>query len=330
MPIIVQNDLPAKQILESENIFVIDEERAHTQNIRPLQICILNLMPIKQDTELDLLRMLSNFPIQTQITFMKVESHQSTHTAASHLNRFYDNFSDVKWQYFDGLIITGAPVEQLPFEEVGYWDEMKEILEWSKTHVFSTFHICWGAQAGLYYHHGIEKVMLPEKLSGVYRHKVLHRKKMIMRGMDDYFYCPVSRYTGINEDELRSHPELYLVADSEEAGSCVILAYSTRQVFVTGHSEYDRFTLDKEYHRDLKKGLDPKIPVNYYPDDDPSKKPILSWRSASNCFYTNWLNFVYQETPYDLRDIPPIADASYRKVNSDDDENDDYVRAENA
>ena len=320
MPIIVQNDLPAKQILESENIFVIDEARAHTQNIRPLQICILNLMPIKEDTELDILRVLSNFPIQTQITFMKIESHQSTHTSASHLNRFYENFSDIKWQRFDGLIITGAPVEQMEFEEVNYWEELKEIMEWSKTHVFSTFHICWGAQAGLYYHHGIHKITLPKKLSGIYPHRVLHRKKMIMRGMDDFFYCPVSRYTGIDEEAVKKNPELYVVAEGENVGSCVILAYSTRQVFVTGHTEYDRMTLDKEYKRDLDKGLDPDIPCNYYPDDDPEKKPVLSWRSTSNCFYTNWLNFVYQETPYDLNEIPPLEEASYTLTMDTDDE----------
>lgn len=322
MPIIVQNDLPAKQILETENIFVIDERRAHMQHIRPLQICILNLMPLKEETELDLLRVLSNFPIQTQITFMKVESHQSTHTAASHLNRFYDNFSDIAWQYFDGLIITGAPVEKLAFEEVEYWEEIAEILEWSKTHVFSTFHICWGAQAGLYYHHGIQKVMLEKKLSGVYPHRVFHRKKMLMRGMDDIFYCPVSRYTGIDEEAVRKNPELYVVAGGDEGiGSCVILAYSSRQVFVTGHTEYDRYELDKEYKRDLGKGLNPDIPVNYYPDDDPTKEPILSWRSSSNCIYTNWLHFVYQETPYDLRDLTPLAESSYTLV-SDPEEGD--------
>lgn len=310
MSIIIQNDLPAKQILESENIFVIDEKRAHTQNIRPLQICILNLMPLTENTELDLLRVLSNFPIQTRITFM-MSSRQHTHTAASHLDRFYEGFSDIKWQYFDGLIITGAPVEKMEFEEVDYWEELKDIMKWSKTHVFSTFHICWGAQAGLFYHHGIKKVLLPGKLSGIYKQKVYHRKKMIMRGMDDSFYCPISRYTGIDEDAVRKNPELYTVAGSPETGSCVILAYSSRQVYVTGHPEYDRLELDKEYKRDIDKGLRHSIPVNYYPDDDPNKTPILSWRSASNCFYTNWLNFVYQETPYDLTNISPIEESSY-------------------
>ena len=314
MPIIVQNDLPAKQILESENIFVIDEDRATHQDVRPLQILILNLMPLKEDTELDLLRSLSNFPIQTQISFMKLASHQPRHTSANHLNRFYGDFSEFENQNFDGFIITGAPVEQMDFEEVNYWEEVKKILLWTKSHVFSSFHICWGAQAGLYVHHGIQKKLLPEKLSGVYPHTVLHRKKMLMRGMDDVFYCPVSRYTGLDEEAVEKNPELYTVAQGLDpiVGSLVILAYSSRQVFVTGHSEYDRFELDKEYKRDLAKGIGPKIPVNYYPDDDPNREPVLSWRSSSNCIYTNWLNFVYQTTPYDLSALPPIEEESYR------------------
>ena len=311
MPILVQNDLPAKQSLEQENIFVMDERRAHTQQIRPLQILILNLMPLKEVTELDLLRVLSNFPIQTQITFLKVETHEAKHTHTSHLNKFYTVFPEICEEYYDGMIITGAPVEQLEFEEVNYWDELCQIFEWSKTHVYSTFHICWGAQAGLYYHHGIQKRMLPEKLSGVYLHRVIHRKKILMRGMDDIFFVPQSRYTGLDEDKVRSNPELYVVADSPEAGSYLILAYSSRQVFVTGHSEYDRYDLDKEYKRDLAKGLDPAVPVNYYPDDDPSREPILSWRSSSNCTYTNWLNLVYQDTPYDLSELRPIEEDSY-------------------
>ena len=313
MPIKVQNDLPVRNILVEENIFVMDEIRAEGQHVRPLQIAILNLMPLKEDTELNLLRVLSNFPIQTEITFLKTVSHQAVHADASHLNKFYLCFDDVKDQKFDGLIITGAPVEKMEFEEVEYWDELKTIMEWSKTHVFSTFHICWGAQAGLYYHHGIRKVMLPEKLSGVYRHHVIHRKKIMMRGMDDYFYVPQSRYTGIDEEAVKRTPELYVVAASEEAGSYMILAYSSRQIFVTGHSEYDRYELDKEYKRDLAKGIGPKIPINYYPDDDPTKEPILSWRSSSHCAYTNWLNFVYQGTPYDLNELTPIEDDSYVK-----------------
>lgn len=313
MPIRVQNDLPVRHVLEAENIFVMDENRAQAQEIRPLQIAILNLMPLKEATELNLLRVLSNFPIQTEITFLKTASHQSVHVDASHLNKFYLDFSEVKDQNFDGLIITGAPVEKLEYEEVEYWKELTEIMEWSKTHVFSTFHICWGAQAGLYYHYGVKKHLLPEKLSGVYRHRVLHRKKIIMRGMDDFFWVPQSRYTGIDEEAVRSNPELYVVADSEEVGSYLILACSSRQIFVTGHSEYDRYDLDKEYKRDVEKGLNPKLPINYYPDDDPSKEPILSWRSSSHCTYTNWLNFVYQETPYDLSKLKPVWEDSYWK-----------------
>lgn len=313
MPILVQNDLPAKQILEDENIFVMDERRASTQEIRPLQILILNLMPLKEATELDLLRVLSNFPIQTIITFLKVSTYESRHTTPSHLNKFYTVFDEIKDHYYDGMIITGAPVELMPFEEVEYWPELRTIMEWTKTHVFSTLHICWASQAGLYYHHGIQKVILPKKLSGVYPHKVLHRKKMLMRGMDDYFYAPQSRYTGLDEEAVAANPELYVVAAGEETGSCVILAYSSRQIFVTGHTEYDRYELDYEYRRDVQRGLNPDVPVNYYPQDDPNQPPVLSWRSSSNCIYTNWLNFVYQETPYDLADMPPLEQSSYAR-----------------
>ena len=311
MPIKVQNNLPAKYILESENIFVMDENRAISQNIRPLKIVILNLMPLKEDTELDLLRVLSNFPIQTEISFMKVSTYKSTHTSSSHLNEFYVEFKDIEADYFDGLIITGAPVEKMEFSEVDYWEELCQIMDWSKTHVFSTFHICWGAQAGLYHHYGIQKVRLEKKLSGVYKHRILHRKKMLMRGMDDEFFVPQSRYTGVDEEALRSNKELYVVADSEECGSYLILACSSRQIFVTGHSEYDRYDLDKEYKRDLGKGLTPDIPVNYHPDNDPEKTPILSWRSGSNCIYSNWLNFVYQETPFVLEEMRPVGEDSY-------------------
>ena len=311
MPIKVQNNLPAKYILESENIFVMDENRAISQNIRPLKIVILNLMPLKEDTELDLLRVLSNFPIQTEISFMKVSTYKSTHTSSSHLNELYVEFKDIEADYFDGLIITGAPVEKMEFSEVDYWEELCQIMDWSKTHVFSTFHICWGAQAGLYHHYGIQKVRLEKKLSGVYKHRILHRKKMLMRGMDDEFFVPQSRYTGVDEEALRSNKELYVVADSEECGSYLILACSSRQIFVTGHSEYDRYDLDKEYKRDLGKGLNPDIPVNYYPDNDPEKTPILSWRSGSNCIYSNWLNFVYQETPFVLEEMRPVGEDSY-------------------
>lgn len=315
MPIKVQNNLPAKHILETENIFVMDEKRADSQNIRPLKIVILNLMPLKEDTELDLLRVLSNFPIQTEITLMKLSSHNSTHTSSTHLNAFYVEFKDIEKDYFDGLIITGAPVEKMEFSEVDYWEELKQIMDWSKTHVFSSFHICWGAQAGLFHHYGIEKRLLEKKLSGVYKHRVLHRKKMLMRGMDDEFYVPQSRYTGLDEEALRKNKELYVVADSEECGSYLILACSSRQIFVTGHSEYDRYDLDKEYKRDLLKGLNPDIPVNYYPENNPEKTPVLSWRSGSNCIYSNWLNFVYQETPYNLEELRPVSEDSYLRDN---------------
>ena len=311
MSIKVQNNLPAKHILETENIFVMDEKRADSQNIRPLKIVILNLMPLKEDTELDLLRVLSNFPIQTEITLMKLSSHNSTHTSSTHLNAFYVEFKDIEKDYFEGLIITGAPVEKMEFSEVDYWEELKQIMDWSKTHVFSSFHICWGAQAGLFHHYGIEKRLLEKKLSGVYKHRVLHRKKMLMRGMDDEFYVPQSRYTGLDEEALRKNKELYVVADSEECGSYLILACSSRQIFVTGHSEYDRYDLDKEYKRDLLKGLNPDIPVNYYPENNPEKTPVLSWRSGSNCIYSNWLNFVYQETPYNLEELRPVSEDSY-------------------
>ena len=315
MPIKVQNNLPAKPILEAENIFVMDENRAISQNIRPLKIVILNLMPLKEDTELDLLRVLSNFPIQTEITLMKLSSYNSTHTSSTHLNAFYVEFKDIEKDYFDGLIITGAPVEKMEFSEVDYWEELKQIMDWSKTHVFSSFHICWGAQAGLFHHYGIEKRLLEKKLSGVYKHRVLHRKKMLMRGMDDEFYVPQSRYTGLDEEALRKNKELYVVADSEECGSYLILACSSRQIFVTGHSEYDRYDLDKEYKRDLLKGLNPDIPVNYYPENNPEKTPVLSWRSGSNCIYSNWLNFVYQETPYNLEELRPVSEDSYLRDN---------------
>lgn len=306
MPIKVQNALPAKQILEGENIFVMDELRADTQDIRPLRICILNLMPIKEETELQLLRMLSNFPIQTEISFMYMASHVSKNTPASHLNKFYSTFEEVKNEYFDGLIITGAPVEQYAFEEVEYWNELTQVMAWSKRHVFSTFHICWGAQAGLYYHYGIQKVLLPQKISGIYPHRVLHRKKMMMRGLDDVFLVPQSRHTGLDEAAVHAHPELNVVSDSELTGSYVILAKSSRHIFVTGHSEYDRMTLDREYRRDMERGLNPEIPYNYYPDNDPGKEPLLTWRSSSYCLYANWLNFVYQETPYRLEDLEAL------------------------
>lgn len=303
MPIKVQTDLPAKAILEDENIFVMDEHRAMTQDIRPLSIVILNLMPTKEDTELQLLRMLSNTPLQIDVTFCHMETHISKNTPASHLNKHYKTFSEIKDQKFDGMIITGAPVEQMPFEEVNYWEELTMIMEWSKTNVFSTFHICWGAQAGLYYHYGIQKQLLKEKLSGVYHHTLLHRKVLLARGMDDVFYAPHSRYTGIDEEAVEKNEHLKVIAKSEEAGSYIIIGDGGKRIFVTGHSEYDRLTLDKEYRRDVDRDLNPEVPKNYYKNDDPSIIPELIWRANSNCLYTNWLNYyVYQSTPYNLQE----------------------------
>lgn len=301
MPIKVQNDLPAKSILESENIFLMDENRASMQDIRPLEIAILNLMPIKEDTETQLLRALSNTPLQVDITFLAIESHVSKHTSASHLNKFYTSYREVRGRKFDGLIITGAPLEQMEFKQVTYWDELRAIMEWSKRNVTSTLHICWGAQAGLYYHYGVEKYFLPEKLSGIYEQHVLVRTAPMVRGFGDYFYVPHSRYTGNRAEDVRRIPELQILAESEETGPFLIMAQNGRQFFVTGHPEYDRMTLDKEYKRDTAKGLDIHVPVNYYPNDDPSQSPVLSWRCHANTLYTNWLNYyVYQETPYVL------------------------------
>lgn len=301
MPIRIQNDLPAKEILENENIFVMDEDRAIHQDIRPLKVIILNLMPIKEDTELQILRLLSNSPLQSDLTFLQMKSHVSKNTSASHLNKFYVYFDEIENQKFDGMIITGAPVEQIEFEEVDYWEELCQIMEWSKTNVTSTFHICWGAQAGLYYHFGLKKHMLPKKLSGIYKHKVMKRKEPLVRGFDDEFYAPHSRYTEVSAEDIHNCPSLKVVAESEEAGVYLCLTEDGKQIFVTGHSEYDRYTLDYEYKRDLGKGINPDIPVNYYPDDNPENKPLLLWRSHSMNLYTNWLNYyVYQVTPYEL------------------------------
>ncbi len=302
MPVKVQGDLPAKAVIEKENIFIMDENRAISQDIRPLQIAILNLMPLKEETEIQLLRALSNTPLQVEVTFLYVETHVSKNTPISHLNKFYKAFSEVKELSYDGLIITGAPVEQLEFEEVNYWEELTEIMEWSKTNVTSTFHICWGAQAGLYYHYGIRKVLLPHKMFGIFEHTALLRKVPLLRGFDDVFLAPHSRHTGIDEEAVAANPALTVLARSEQAGSYIIIADEGKQIFVTGHSEYDRMTLDKEYKRDLEKGLDIQIPYHYYKDDNPDNKPLLTWRGNSNCLYSNWLNYyVYQMTPYELR-----------------------------
>ncbi len=301
MPVKVQNDLPARAILESENIFVMDERRALSQDIRPLQIVILNLMPIKEDTEMQLLRALSNTPLQVDCTFLKLSTHESKNTSASHLNKFYVTHEEIRGRQFDGMIITGAPVENYEYEEVNYWEELTGIMEWTKTHVHSTFHICWGAQAGLYYHYGIPKYQRGEKLSGIYRHKVLHHKVPLVRGMDDYIMAPHSRYTEVRREDIEKHPELNILAESDEAGVLLVLCEANRQVFVQGHPEYDRMTLNAEYHRDLKRGLTPDIPLNYYEDNDPYARPMLTWRNVCNTLYANWLNYyVYQSTPYEL------------------------------
>ena len=303
MPIKVQNDLPARAVLESENIFVMDEDRALSQDIRPLEILILNLMPIKEDTETQLLRALSNTPLQIDCTFLMMSTHVSKNTSASHLNKFYVTFDEVRRNHYDGLIITGAPVEHLEFEEVNYWQELLTIMEWSKTHVTSTMHICWGAQAGLYYHYGIPKYERKAKLSGVYNHKVLDRKIPLVRSFNDYFLAPHSRYTEVRKKDIEKHPELMIVAESEEAGIFLVMNRDGSQIFVQGHPEYDRMTLNNEYHRDLNKGLNPAVPVNYYIDNDPFSVPPLMWRSTANTLYSNWLNFyVYQVTPYILEE----------------------------
>ncbi len=302
MPIRVQNDLPARMVLEDENIFTMDETRAMSQDIRPLEIAILNLMPMKEATEVQLLRSLSNTPLQLDITFLTTGTYTGKNTAKSHLDKFYLTFEDIKERNYDGLIITGAPVELMPFEEVAYWDELCRVMEWSKEHVTSTLHICWGAQAGLYYHYGIPKSELEKKLFGVFMHRVHKRREPLVRGFDDEFYLPHSRYTTVKTDLIVRHPELTILADSEEAGVSIVIAGGGKQAFVFGHPEYDRVTLDEEYKRDLAKGLPIDKPKNYYPDDDPEKKPLLSWRAHANTLYSNWLNYyVYQTTPYDLQ-----------------------------
>lgn len=301
MPIRTQSDLPAKEILENENIFVMDECRAMHQDIRPLQVLILNNMPVKQDTELQLLRALSNTPLQVDVTFMNVKSHVSVNTSASHLNKFYTTLDEVRYRKFDGMIVTGAPVEDITFEEVDYWQEICQIFDWAETHVTSTLHICWAAQAGLYHYYGIDKRLLPQKLSGVYEHHVMKRKIPLVRGFDDIFLAPHSRHTETPAEAIHACRELTVLAESPEAGVYLAIAEGGKKIFVTGHPEYDRYTLNNEYHRDMDRGLPVKIPYNYYPDNDPEKKPLLQWRSHSNNLYSNFLNYyVYQVTPYEL------------------------------
>ncbi|WP_099466588.1 homoserine O-acetyltransferase MetA [Konateibacter massiliensis] len=306
MPIKVQSDLPAKGILETENIFVMDEGRAMHQDIRPIEIGILNLMPVKQDTEIQLMRALSNTPLQVDLTFLNVSSHVSKNTSASHLNKFYSTFDEIKHRRMDGLIITGAPVEQMEFKDVNYWNELTQIMEWSKTNVTSTFHICWGAQAGLYYHFGINKEPLDQKMFGLFKHSVLNRKVALVRGFDDEFYAPHSRHTTVSREAIANNPKLTILAESEEAGVYIVMANEGKQIFVMGHPEYDRVTLHNEYTRDKEKGLEIEIPKNYYAGDDDTGRPLLQWRSHCNNLYTNWLNYyVYQVTPYDLEASEP-------------------------
>ncbi len=307
MPIKIPNDLPATQTLYDENIFVITETRAITQDIRPLQIAILNLMPTKIETETQLARLLGNSPLQVEIEFIHTATHKSKNISTDHLFRFYKTFDEIKDRKFDGMIITGAPVENLPFEEVEYWDELCEIMDWTKTNVTSTFHICWGAQAGLYHHYGIHKHPLPEKLFGVYPHTADYKQSILFRGFDDVFMVPHSRHTTVNREDIEAVPELRILASSEEAGVYAIGTKQGRQIFITGHSEYDAETLKREYIRDKTQGKPITIPKNYFPNDDETKPPVVSWRSHANLLYSNWLNyFVYQTTPYDITSITSI------------------------
>ncbi|MBQ6173411.1 MAG: homoserine O-succinyltransferase [Clostridia bacterium] len=304
MPIRINTKMPVIHRLAAENIFVITEKRAATQDIRELQIAILNIMPNKEDTELQLLRLLSNTPLQVRVTFLRLDSHQYKNTPEEYLSQFYKPFSSVKERRFDGLIITGAPVENLPFEQVDYWQELTEIMDWSTTHVTSTVHICWAAQAGLFYHYGIEKHPLPEKLSGIYRHTTLYRDEILTRGFNDRFFAPHSRYTGVDTADVAANQDLTILAEADEAGVYLIEDKKAHRVFVCGHPEYSRMTLDNEYRRDLSKGLNPKLPVHYYRDDDPAKDPVFQWKAHAYLLFSNWLNYsVYQVTPYELNEI---------------------------
>lgn len=301
MPIKIPNELPATKTLQDENIFVMTETRARTQDIRPLRILLLNLMPTKIDTETQLSRLLGNTPLQVELELIRVSSHEQKNTPEEHMLAFYRPFSDVQEEYFDGMIITGAPVEQLPFEKVDYWSELCRIMDWSISHVHSTFHICWGAQAGLYYHFGIQKKPLPEKLFGVFPHTLDYRRSILFRGFDNVFMVPHSRHTTVDRRDIEAVPQLRILASSEQAGVYAVATRNGRQIFITGHSEYDPLTLDREYRRDLAAGKPIHVPSNYYPGDDPSREPMVTWRAHANLLYSNWLNyFVYQTTPYDL------------------------------
>ncbi|MFZ7120751.1 MAG: homoserine O-acetyltransferase MetA [Eubacteriaceae bacterium] len=304
MPIKIQNNLPAIKTLAGENIFVMNEQRAEHQDIRPLKIVILNLMPTKIVTETQLMRLLSNTPIQVEAILLHPETHVAKNTSQEHLSNFYKNFNEIKNEKFDGLVITGAPVETLKFEEVNYWNELKDIMQWSLTNVYSTLHICWAAQAGLYYHYGVEKYPVKEKVFGVFKHEVTKKNTMLLRGFDDEFYAPHSRHTEIRIEDVKRYEELDILAVSKEAGLYIVKSKNHKQVFVMGHAEYDADTLKWEYERDILKGMDMNIPQNYFDHDDPNKEPVVRWRSHANLLFYNWLNyFVYQETPYDLNEI---------------------------
>lgn len=304
MPIKIPNDLPAAEILQQENIFVMTQQRATTQQIRPLEILVLNLMPTKINTETQLTRLLGNTPLQVHVELMHTVSHSAKNVSQEHLLSFYKSFDEIKEMKFDGMVITGAPVEQMPFEEVDYWDELCQIMEWSKTHVHSTFHICWGAQAGLYYHYGVEKHLLDKKLFGVYPHQVDYKRAILLRGFDDLFYVPHSRHTTVYREDVEAVPGLKILASSEQAGVYAVMSNQGRQIFVTGHPEYDPNTLASEYFRDKHLGKPIHVPENYYPEDDDTKLPVVRWRGHANLLFSNWLNyFVYQTTPYDIMTI---------------------------
>lgn len=302
MPIKIPKQLPAREILEKENIFIMDEDRASRQDIRPLNIIILNLMPEKQKTETQLLRLLGNTPLQVNVNFLRMASHESKNTSRVHLEQFYKTFTDIKDGRFDGMIITGAPIELLEFEEVNYWSELTTIMEWTKTHVTSCLHICWGAQAALYYHYGLKKYPLPQKCSGIFSHHVFDQTEKLLRGFDDVFLAPHSRYTDVSIDDINACKQLRLLAASEEAGPFLIGTEDGKHFMMTGHLEYSADTLAEEYHRDVKKGLDIAIPVNYFPSDNPNKEPVNRWRAHAHLLFSNWLNYyVYQETPYEWK-----------------------------
>jgi len=301
MPLIIPRSLPAYQALSEENIFVMHRERAQTQDIRPLRIVILNLMPTKITTETQIARLLANSPLQVQLTLLQTATHEATHVSAAHLDAFYKTFDEIREERFDGMIITGAPVETIPFEQVDYWPELCRILDYSVTHVYSTVHVCWGAQAALYYHYGVRKELLPEKMFGVFEHRVVRPANPLVRGFDEVFYAPHSRHTGVARADIDACSALRVLAESEQAGPYLLSTEQGRQIFITGHPEYDALTLDAEYRRDRARGLDIRVPENYYPGDDPAQPPLFRWRAHAHLLYQNWLNYyVYQNTPYDL------------------------------